>query len=72
MIYTEEDMREAFVAGHAAGRYRGRVSAASRLSEFKRKSAESSYDKWRVYANESVGHDLNDLNDLVRALEESK
>lgn len=31
MIYTEDDMKAAFVAGHAAGRYRGRVTAVENI-----------------------------------------
>lgn len=58
MIYTEDDMREAFVAGHAAGRYRGKVTAASRLTDKKRRAAESTYEMWRTYAGDTVGSEV--------------
>jgi len=57
-IYSEDDMRRAFVAGIAAGKYRGQITAAERMDALARKSASTTFDKWMIYADSKIGTTL--------------
>ena len=45
----DEALREAYVAGCAAAKYRGKSSAVRDLDKLSRKAYETSYERWKVY-----------------------
>lgn len=50
----DEALMEAYVAGVAAGKYRGQPSAVDRIDERSRRAYESSYRKWKIYNGNRV------------------